>query len=84
MQGDRAATQIFRQLLDFWVKNFKIQNCTIKCIFLGDHRVLLNPVACGALNLKCAAGGKGHNQLTPRPAIFTSARFVPKLNISIV
>jgi hypothetical protein len=37
----------------------------------GYHRVSLAPVACGALNLKCAAGGgKGHNQLTPpRPTI---------------
>jgi hypothetical protein len=41
-----------------------------------DYRVSLAPVACGALNLKCAAGGgKGHNQLTPPGPRLAIAKF---------
>ena len=35
-------------------------------MFLWDvYRVSPHPVACGALNLKCAAGGAGHNPAPP-------------------
>jgi hypothetical protein len=71
--ADKLPLEKFHRLLDlaFWVKFLKFDS--ISCfVFLWDvYRVSLAPVACGALNLKCAAGGgKGHNQLTPpRPTI---------------
>ena len=71
--ADKLPLEKFHRLLDlvFWIKFLKFDS--ISCfVFLWDvYRVSLAPVACGALNLKCAAGGgKGHNQLTPpRPTI---------------
>ena len=67
--ADKLPLEKFPRLLDlaFWVKFLKFDN--ISCfVFLWDvyrvspgitgyHRVSLDPVACGALNLKCAAGG---------------------------
>jgi hypothetical protein len=57
--ADKLLLEKFHRLLDliFWGKFLKFD--TISCfVFLWDvYRVSLAPVACGALNLKCAAGG---------------------------
>ena len=56
---DKLPLEKFHRLLDlaFWGKFLKFDS--ISCfVFLWDvNRVSLAPVACGALNLKCAAGG---------------------------
>jgi hypothetical protein len=57
--ADKLPLEKFHRLLDlvFWVKFLRLD--IILCfVFLWDvYRVSLAPVACGALNLKCAAGG---------------------------
>ena len=57
--ADKLPLEKFHRLLDlvFWGKFLKFDS--ISCfVFLWDvYRVSLDPVACGALNLKCAAGG---------------------------
>jgi len=57
--ADKLPLEKFHRLLDlvFWGKFLKSDS--ISCfVFLWDvYRVSLDPVACGALNLKCAAGG---------------------------
>ena len=57
--ADKLPLKKFHRLLDlaFWGKFLKLD--TISCfVFLWNvYRVSLAPVACGALNLKCAAGG---------------------------
>jgi hypothetical protein len=57
--ADKLPLEKFHRLLDlaFWGKFLKLDS--VSCfVFLWDvYRVSLDPVACGALNLKCAAGG---------------------------
>ena len=57
--ADKLPLEKFHRLLDlgFWVKFLKLISISL-FVFLWDvYRVSLAPVACGALNLKCAAGG---------------------------
>ncbi len=69
------ATQNFCQLLDFAIglkssaivklAIFEILHFTINVFFFKSNRVLLTPVACGAINLTVAAGGEGHKPTPP-------------------
>jgi len=57
--ADKLPLEKFHRLLDlvFWGKFLKFDSIS-SFVFLWDvYRVSLAPVACGALNLKCAAGG---------------------------
>jgi hypothetical protein len=57
--ADKLPLEKFHRLLDlaFWVKFLKLNIVSLFVVFGEFYRVSLDPVACGALNLKCAAGG---------------------------
>jgi len=57
--ADKLPLEKFHRLLDlvFWVKFLKLNSISLFVFFGEFYRVSLDPVACGALNLKCAAGG---------------------------
>ena len=73
LSASKLPLEKFHRLLDLVLlgKFLKLSSISDSVLFWELYRVSLAPVACGALNLKCAAGGgKGHNQLTPpRPTI---------------
>jgi hypothetical protein len=57
--ADKQPLEKFHRLLDlvFWGKFLKFKSISLFVFFGEFYRVSLDPVACGALNLKCAAGG---------------------------
>jgi hypothetical protein len=57
--ADKLPLEKFHRLLDlaFWGKFLKLNSISLFVFFGEFYRVSLDPVACGALNLKCAAGG---------------------------
>ncbi len=69
---DKLPLEKFHRLLDlvFWVKFLKLSSISLFVFFGEFYRVSLDPVACGALNLKCAAGGERPQSANPpRPTI---------------
>src|SRR4028119_1366224 len=67
IEARTPATQNFCQLLSFGCEFLKLNSISL-FVFFGDfYRVSLAPVACGALNLKCAAGGGKRSQSANPP-----------------
>jgi hypothetical protein len=88
IEARTPATQNFCQLLSFGCEFLKFES--ISCfVFLWDvYRVSPHPVACGALNLKCAAGeGEATARLPPPGPRLAIAKFwhcIHCLQLSIV
>jgi hypothetical protein len=70
--ADKLPLEKFHRLLDlfFYGKFLKFNSISLFVFFGEFYRVSLDPVACGALNLKCAAGGgRPQSANPPRPTI---------------
>src|SRR4028118_908140 len=68
--ADKLPLEKFHRLLDlvFWGEFLKLNSISLFVFLFYDYRVSPHPVACGAINLKGAAGGGRARLSCPPPA----------------